>query len=105
MRETAEQYRRETMRVLRYFVPLRLRARAVSSLAVAIIAVSVGLRLLGGELSLGVGLFVLLLAPEAFLPLRRCAVPRRGRGRRRDRGRLRGARGGSLHCSKRALCC
>jgi len=74
MRETAEQYRRETMRVLRYSFLSGFALELLSSLAVAIIAVSVGLRLLGGELSLGVGLFVLLLAPEAFLPLRQVGV-------------------------------
>jgi ATP-binding cassette subfamily C protein CydD len=42
----------------------------VASLSVAVIAVTIGLRLLGGSLDLSVGLFVLLLAPEAFLPLR-----------------------------------
>ncbi len=74
MRETSEQYRRETMRVLRYSFLSGFSLELLSSLAVAIIAVSVGLRLLGGELSLGVGLFVLLLAPEAFLPLRQVGV-------------------------------
>lgn len=74
MRETADQYRRETMRVLRYSFLSGFALELLSSLAVAIIAVSVGLRLLGGELGLGVGLFVLLLAPEAFLPLRQVGV-------------------------------
>ncbi|WP_292716001.1 thiol reductant ABC exporter subunit CydD [Microbacterium sp. 13-71-7] len=74
MRETADRYRRETMRVLRYSFLSGFALELLSSLAVAIIAVSVGLRLLGGELSLGVGLFVLLLAPEAFLPLRQVGV-------------------------------
>lgn len=74
MRETADQYRHETMRVLRYSFLSGFALELLSSLAVAIIAVSVGLRLLGGELSLGVGLFVLLLAPEAFLPLRQVGV-------------------------------
>jgi ATP-binding cassette subfamily C protein CydD len=41
-----------------------------ASLSVALVAVSVGLRLVDGSLGLSVGLFVLLLAPEAFLPLR-----------------------------------
>ncbi|MDQ4215454.1 thiol reductant ABC exporter subunit CydD [Microbacterium sp. ASV81] len=74
MRDTADQYRRETMRVLRYSFLSGFALELLSSLAVAIIAVSVGLRLLGGELGLGVGLFVLLLAPEAFLPLRQVGV-------------------------------
>ncbi|MGN8027540.1 thiol reductant ABC exporter subunit CydD [Microbacterium sp. 22242] len=74
MRETADRYRHETMRVLRFSFLSGFALELLSSLAVAIIAVSVGLRLLGGELSLGVGLFVLLLAPEAFLPLRQVGV-------------------------------
>src|SRR5206468_4433120 len=35
-----------------------------------LVAVAVGLRLLGGDLSLATALFVLILAPEAYLPLR-----------------------------------
>jgi len=37
---------------------------------VALVAVVIGLRLLGGHLSLATALFVLILAPEAYLPLR-----------------------------------
>lgn len=74
MRETAEQYRRETMRVLRYSFLSGFSLELLSSLAVALIAVSVGFRLLAGEIELGPGLFVLLLAPEAFLPLRQVGV-------------------------------
>jgi ABC-type transport system involved in cytochrome bd biosynthesis fused ATPase/permease subunit len=37
---------------------------------VALVAVAIGLRLLGGHLDLRTGLFVLVLAPEAYLPLR-----------------------------------
>jgi len=40
------------------------------TLSVAVVAVSVGLRLVSGDLALTVGLFVLLLTPEAYLPLR-----------------------------------
>ncbi|MFD5226349.1 thiol reductant ABC exporter subunit CydD [Microbacterium sp. NPDC058342] len=72
--ETAEQYRAETMRVLRFSFLSGFALELLSSLAVALIAVAVGFRLLSGELSLGVGLFVLLLAPEAFLPLRQVGV-------------------------------
>src|SRR5690606_26337054 len=46
----------------------------LSSLAVALVAVTVGFRLLAGDLSLEIGLFVLLLAPEAFLPVRQVGV-------------------------------
>lgn len=71
---TAENYRRETMKVLRFSFLSGFAMELLSSLAVALIAVAVGFRLLSGELSLEVGLFVLLLAPEAFLPIRQVGV-------------------------------
>ncbi|WP_417508891.1 thiol reductant ABC exporter subunit CydD [Microbacterium sp.] len=71
---TAEQYRRETMKVLRFSFLSGFAMELLSSLAVALIAVAVGFRLLAGDLSLEVGLFVLLLAPEAFLPIRQVGV-------------------------------
>jgi ABC-type transport system involved in cytochrome bd biosynthesis fused ATPase/permease subunit len=42
----------------------------LATFSVALVAVAVGLRLLGGHLSLATALFVLILAPEAYLPLR-----------------------------------
>ena len=71
---TADQYRRETMKVLRFSFLSGFAMELLSSLAVALIAVAVGFRLLAGDLSLEVGLFVLLLAPEAFLPVRQVGV-------------------------------
>ncbi len=69
-----DQYRRETMRVLRVSFLSGFALEFLASISVAIIAVSIGFRLLGGELALFVGLFVLLLAPEAYLPLRQVGV-------------------------------
>ena len=71
---TADDYRRETMKVLRFSFLSGFAMELLSSLAVALIAVGVGFRLLSGDLSLEVGLFVLLLAPEAFLPIRQVGV-------------------------------
>ncbi|GEK86682.1 thiol reductant ABC exporter subunit CydD [Microbacterium aerolatum] len=71
---TADRYRRETMKVLRFSFLSGFAMELLSSLAVALIAIAVGFRLLAGELSLEVGLFVLLLAPEAFLPIRQVGV-------------------------------
>lgn len=71
---TADEYRRETMKVLRFSFLSGFAMELLASLAVALIAVSVGFRLLSGDLSLEVGLFVLLLAPEAFLPIRQVGV-------------------------------
>jgi ABC-type transport system involved in cytochrome bd biosynthesis fused ATPase/permease subunit len=42
----------------------------LASLSVALIAVAIGLRLLNGHIDLRSALFVLVLAPEAYLPLR-----------------------------------
>ncbi|GAA5153434.1 hypothetical protein GCM10025768_23090 [Microbacterium pseudoresistens] len=71
---TADQYRRETMTVLRFSFLSGFAMELLASLAVALIAVAVGFRLLAGDLTLEVGLFVLLLAPEAFLPIRQVGV-------------------------------
>jgi ATP-binding cassette subfamily C protein CydD len=64
-------YRRETVSVLRVSFLSGFALELAASLSVALVAVSIGIRLVDGSLGLDVGLFVLLLAPEAFLPLRR----------------------------------
>ncbi len=46
----------------------------LATLGVALVAVSVGLRLVFGEMTLSAGLTALLLAPEVFWPLRRVGV-------------------------------
>ncbi|WP_374010651.1 thiol reductant ABC exporter subunit CydD [Leifsonia sp. LS-T14] len=71
IRRVSEEYRVHTMRVLRMSFLSGFVLELAASLSVAVIAVTIGLRLLGGSLDLSVGLFVLLLAPEAFLPLRK----------------------------------
>lgn len=70
IRRVSEEYRSRTMKVLRISFLSGFVLELAASLSVALIAVAIGLRLLGGSLDLSVGLFVLLLAPEAFLPLR-----------------------------------
>lgn len=67
-------YRRETMRVLRVSFLSGFALELLASISVAIVAVSIGFRLIDGSISLAVGLFVLLLAPEAYLPLRQVGV-------------------------------
>src|SRR6185312_13642114 len=42
--------------------------------SVALVAVTIGLRLLAGRMDFSTGLLVLLLAPEAYWPLRRLAA-------------------------------
>ncbi|NQX36665.1 thiol reductant ABC exporter subunit CydD [Herbiconiux sp. VKM Ac-2851] len=70
IRTVTEEYRTQTMKVLRVSFLSGFALELAASLSVALVAVSIGVRLIDGSLGLGVGLFVLLLAPEAFLPLR-----------------------------------
>ena len=51
----------------------------LSALAVALVAVAVGLRLLAGELGLSTALLVLILTPEAYWPLRQLGIHYHGR--------------------------
>ena len=61
------------MATLRVTFLSSLMLELVATLSVAIIAVAIGLRLMDGSLGLRAGLFALVLAPEAYLPLRRSA--------------------------------
>lgn len=65
-----DRYRTSTMSVLRISFLSSLALELLATLSVALVAVSVGLRLAEGQIAYGVALFVLLLAPEAYLPLR-----------------------------------
>lgn len=68
--EVADRYRVRTMKVLRVSFLSGFVLEIVSTLAVALVAVSIGTRMIAGELGLQIGLFVLLLTPEAFSPIR-----------------------------------
>jgi ATP-binding cassette subfamily C protein CydCD len=70
IRAIGDRYRSTTMGVLRVSFLSSLALELLATLSVALVAVSIGLRLAQGEISYSVGLFVLLLAPEAYLPLR-----------------------------------
>ncbi len=70
IRDITDQYRTATMATLKVAFLSSLILELLATISVALVAVSVGLRLLGGHLSLATALFVLILAPEAYLPLR-----------------------------------
>ncbi|GLZ11513.1 hypothetical protein Acsp04_17480 [Actinomadura sp. NBRC 104425] len=70
IREVTGAHRRATMRTLRVAFLSALVLELLSTLAVALVAVEIGLRLLGGGMPYETALLVLLLAPEAYLPLR-----------------------------------
>ncbi|WP_055621008.1 thiol reductant ABC exporter subunit CydD [Streptomyces sp. JHA19] len=70
IRRITGEYRRATMRTLRIAFISSFALELLSTLSVALVAVSIGMRLVHGEMSLYDGLVVLVLAPEAYLPLR-----------------------------------
>jgi len=74
IRSVADAHRSATMRTLRVAFLSALALELVSSLSIALVAVPIGLRLLSGAMDLHVGLLVLLLAPEAYLPVRMVGV-------------------------------
>lgn len=71
VREVTERYRTTTMATLRISFLSSLVLELVATLSVALVAVGVGLRLVDGGLDLRTSLLVIVLAPEAYLPLRR----------------------------------
>lgn len=66
--------RAETMGTLRISFLSSMTLELLSTLSVAIIAVSIGIRTVNGEMDLAAGLFLLVLAPEVYLPLREVGV-------------------------------
>ena len=70
MAEIDARYRRATLGVLRVSFLSSLVLELLATLSVAVVAVSIGLRLVDGALDLRTGLTVLILAPEVYLPIR-----------------------------------
>ncbi|MCI4675983.1 thiol reductant ABC exporter subunit CydD [Candidatus Mycolicibacterium alkanivorans] len=67
-------HRRSAVATLRIAFLSALVLELIATLGVALVAVSIGLRLVFGEMTLAAGLTVLLLAPDVFWPLRRVGV-------------------------------
>jgi ATP-binding cassette subfamily C protein CydD len=70
VRALGEAHRRATMGTLRIAFLSGMVLELLTTLAVALVAVGVGLRLVYGHLDLETGLTVLILAPEVYFPLR-----------------------------------
>ncbi|PII81658.1 thiol reductant ABC exporter subunit CydD [Leucobacter sp. OLJS4] len=68
-RETGD-YRSRTMQVLRVTFLSGFVLDLAGTFSIALVAVTVGTRLVSGSFPLGLGLFVLLLLPETFAPIR-----------------------------------
>ncbi|MFD2079791.1 ATP-binding cassette, subfamily C, CydD/ATP-binding cassette, subfamily C, CydCD [Actinopolymorpha cephalotaxi] len=70
LREVSDEHRRESLATLRIAFLSALVLELLATLSVALVAVGIGLRLVEGELDLRTAVLVLVLAPEAYLPLR-----------------------------------
>ncbi|MGJ6979741.1 thiol reductant ABC exporter subunit CydD [Aestuariimicrobium soli] len=71
---TEDANRRETMRTLYVSFLSAFALELLANLSVAVVAVTVGFRLVFGHVGFETALFVLILAPEAFLPVRQVGV-------------------------------
>jgi thiol reductant ABC exporter CydD subunit len=70
VRRVTEEHRVASMASLRLAFLSSFVLELLASISVALVAVGVGLRLVDGKLGLETALLVLILAPEAYLPLR-----------------------------------
>ena len=68
--QISDEYRRSTMAVLRVAFLSSLVLEFMATVSIAMVAVFIGFRLLYGDIHYLPGFFVLLLAPEFYLPLR-----------------------------------
>ena len=74
LRKTEDAHRAETMGTLRISFLSALVLELLATLSVAVVAVTIGFRVVHHEIDLATALFVLILAPEAFLPVRQVGV-------------------------------
>ena len=73
LEESGESYRKETLSVLKVTFLSSLALELIATLSVAVIAVTIGIRLIDGKMLLFPGLTVLILAPEVYWPIRNVA--------------------------------
>ncbi len=66
----SERYRQKTMEVLRLTFLSALALELAATISTAVVAVEIGLRLLAGQIEFQPAFFILILAPEFYLPLR-----------------------------------
>ncbi|MFD7436942.1 thiol reductant ABC exporter subunit CydD [Streptomyces sp. NPDC059861] len=70
IKRITDEYRQATMRTLRIAFLSSFALELLATISVALVAVTIGMRLVHGEMDLYIGLVILILAPEAYLPLR-----------------------------------
>ena len=74
LRITERAHRTETMRTLRLAFLSSFVLELISTLSVALVAVSMGMRVVDARFDLRTSLFVLILTPEVYLPIRQVGV-------------------------------
>ena len=74
LEESGEKYRKETMSILKVTFLSSMALELIATLSVAVIAVSIGIRLIDGKIPLLYGLAILILAPEVYWPIRNVAT-------------------------------
>jgi ATP-binding cassette subfamily C protein CydD len=74
VRAVSEEYRRSTMATLRVAFLSGTVLELAATLGIALVAVTVGVRLVDGGIGFEAGLTVLILTPELYLPLRNLAA-------------------------------
>jgi len=74
IRLTSDQYRKTTMKVLQVTFMSALVLELLATLSTAVVAVEIGLRLLYFRVSLEQALFLLIIAPEFYIPLRQLGL-------------------------------
>lgn len=76
MAAASEEFRERTMKVLRYAFISGFVLEFMTAMAIALVAVSLGVRLVSGDMPFEVAFLVLLLAPEFYKPLRELGAHR-----------------------------
>lgn len=74
LEQTETKHRSETMSTLRVSFLSSFVLELLATYSVALVAVPIGLLLVNGQLDLVTGLFVLILVPEVYLPVRQVGV-------------------------------
>ena len=74
IRRVTDEYRRATMGTLKLAFLSAFALELIATTSVALVAVEIGLRLAAGSMDLRIGLLALILAPEAYLPLRNASA-------------------------------
>jgi len=74
IQSVSENYRIKTLNVLKITFLSAFTLEMVATISTALVAVQIGLRLLYGYLDFGESFFILLLAPEFYLPMRNLSM-------------------------------